>query len=155
MRSKLRFPAAVVLIAIFVSLACTAPTGSLATPTLTPIAIVITNPPTISTSPTAARTVTVRAPIDPPTLTHSATVLAGTPQASTTPCVNESDFVSDVTIPDNTPIRRGETFSKTWRIKNSGTCAWNSQYKFVLINIDDGLAAVDAETSMLPVAAGQ
>lgn len=46
---------------------------------------------------------------------------------------NNSAFISDVTIPDGTQIKAGETFRKTWRIKNSGTCAWNAEYKFFYI----------------------
>ncbi len=33
-------------------------------------------------------------------------------------------FVSDVNVPDNTEIPAGQTFTKTWRVKNDGTCAW-------------------------------
>ncbi|MFT5193662.1 MAG: hypothetical protein ACI9EW_000086 [Cellvibrionaceae bacterium] len=33
-------------------------------------------------------------------------------------------FVRDVTIPDGTVIQQGETFLKTWRIKNNGTTTW-------------------------------
>jgi hypothetical protein len=35
------------------------------------------------------------------------------------------------TIPDGTIIQPGETFQKTWRLKNNGTCTWNSSYKIV------------------------
>ncbi|NLE45469.1 MAG: hypothetical protein GX620_12175 [Chloroflexi bacterium] len=33
-------------------------------------------------------------------------------------------YVADVTIPDNTRIENGEEFTKTWRVRNNGTCAW-------------------------------
>jgi len=35
------------------------------------------------------------------------------------------------TIPDGTIFQPGETFLKTWRLKNNGTCTWNSSYKIV------------------------
>ena len=35
------------------------------------------------------------------------------------------------TIPDGTVMQPGETFWKTWRIKNNGSCTWNSAYKIV------------------------
>ena len=35
------------------------------------------------------------------------------------------------TIPDGTIMQPGETFQKTWRLKNNGTCTWNSSYKIV------------------------
>jgi len=35
------------------------------------------------------------------------------------------------TIPDGTVMQPGETFFKTWRLKNNGSCTWNSAYKIV------------------------
>jgi hypothetical protein len=35
------------------------------------------------------------------------------------------------TVPDGTIMQPGETFRKTWRLKNNGTCTWNSTYKIV------------------------
>jgi hypothetical protein len=35
------------------------------------------------------------------------------------------------TIPDGTVMQPGETFYKTWNIKNNGSCTWNSAYKIV------------------------
>ncbi|HSL46072.1 MAG TPA: NBR1-Ig-like domain-containing protein [Anaerolineales bacterium] len=52
---------------------------------------------------------------------------AGT--GGTTGCYGLS-FVSDVTIPDNTPVTPGQTFTKTWKVRNSGTCAWDAGFKF-------------------------
>jgi len=40
-------------------------------------------------------------------------------------------FVKDVTIPDGTTLAPGETFTKTWRLKNRGTCAWTADYMLV------------------------
>lgn len=37
-----------------------------------------------------------------------------------------AQFVADVTIPDGTNFTPGTAFKKTWRIKNIGSCAWNS-----------------------------
>jgi hypothetical protein len=39
-------------------------------------------------------------------------------------CTNLVTFVSDVNVPDNTTFQPGQTFTKTWRVKNDGTCAW-------------------------------
>ncbi len=43
-------------------------------------------------------------------------------------CTNKASFVADVTIPDNTVVKAGETFTKTWRVSNTGTCIWASDY---------------------------
>lgn len=37
----------------------------------------------------------------------------------------------DITIPDNTSMQPGESFTKTWRLINGGSCAWNSQYSVI------------------------
>ena len=47
-------------------------------------------------------------------------------QAAT--CVDQGSFVQDVTIPDKTILGTGQAFVKTWRIKNTGTCAWGTGY---------------------------
>jgi uncharacterized protein YkwD len=43
-------------------------------------------------------------------------------------CVNKAAFVTDVTIPDNSSVVAGSAFTKTWRIRNDGTCIWWSGY---------------------------
>ncbi len=40
-------------------------------------------------------------------------------------------FVTDVTIADNTNLRPGQAFTKTWQLRNAGTCAWNTGYTLV------------------------
>lgn len=44
---------------------------------------------------------------------------------------NAAAFVADVTIPDGTYINPGAAFVKTWRLKNAGTCTWNTSYGIV------------------------
>jgi hypothetical protein len=51
-----------------------------------------------------------------------------TPGKVGTPICNDSLFVQDVTIPDGTILKPGQDFKKTWRIKNSGFCAWTADY---------------------------
>ena len=46
-------------------------------------------------------------------------------------CTDSASFVEDVTVPDNTNFNHGDAIHKVWRVKNSGTCAWNSQYMLV------------------------
>ena len=36
-----------------------------------------------------------------------------------------AQFVRDVTVPDGTTFLPGATFTKTWRLKNAGTCTWS------------------------------
>ena len=49
----------------------------------------------------------------------------------TTACTNLADFVTDVSIPDNSALPAGEGFRKTWRLRNAGTCTWTSEYALV------------------------
>ncbi len=37
----------------------------------------------------------------------------------------------DVNITDNTQMTPGQSFVKTWKIKNSGTCTWGAGYKII------------------------
>ena len=39
-------------------------------------------------------------------------------------------WLGDVTIPDNTLMKAGEAFTKTWRVQNNGGCAWAPGFTF-------------------------
>jgi len=60
-----------------------------------------------------------------------APVPTATPDPTTTPkpC-SKAEFVSE-TVPDGTVFEPGETFNKSWRVENTGTCTWNTSYKLV------------------------
>ena len=51
-----------------------------------------------------------------------------TAPATTSTCTDNASFVTDVTLNDYTNFDAGETFTKTWRIKNTGTCVWSERY---------------------------
>jgi hypothetical protein len=93
---------------------------------------------------TLTPTITVT-PLPPPTLVNI-TPLATTIVANPTSSCNMMSYVNDVTIPDNTPMTPGQTFTKTWKVKNSGTCAWEAGYKFAFTGGDD----MSGETYTLP-----
>ena len=40
-------------------------------------------------------------------------------------------FVADVNYPDGTTVAPGAAFTKTWRLKNIGTCPWTTSYQLV------------------------
>src|SRR5512138_2778546 len=76
---------------------------------------------------TTARPVTptvtlTRIPINPSTPTIAPATLQ--PPASATSICDAMQFVADVTIPDGTVMTPNQAFTKTWRVKNVGTCAW-------------------------------
>lgn len=47
--------------------------------------------------------------------------------------VDDAAFVDDVTIPDDTLIEAGKRFTKTWRIRNTGTRPWGAGYQLVFV----------------------
>jgi hypothetical protein len=61
------------------------------------------------------------------------------PSATRTVPVNisycdNSAFISDVSIPDGTVIDPRESFTKTWKFKNTGTCEWSTAYAITFIS---------------------
>jgi hypothetical protein len=78
-----------------------------------------------------------------PTATPSgATVTPGGPTVTPTPTIatipptacDKAAFVADVTVPDGTTMYPGQAFTKTWELKNVGTCAWTSAYQLVFVS---------------------
>jgi hypothetical protein len=94
--------------------------------------------PTLTASPTIAPIVTI---------TSSSPVLPQATVAPTRSCYSMA-FVSDVTIPDNTPVTPGQAFTKTWKVVNNGTCAWDAGFKFAFTGGD----AMGGATYTLPAA---
>lgn len=74
-----------------------------------------------STLPPTKQGLTLPTPV-PPTLTLTPDPL--TPASTSESCRDGALFVEDVTIPDNTNLAQGETFTKTWKLQNTGTCDW-------------------------------
>lgn len=62
---------------------------------------------------------------------ETATPVPPTPTTGPAGCTDIATFVSDVTIPDNSPIEAGAGFVKTWRLRNTGTCTWTTLYALV------------------------
>jgi fibronectin type 3 domain-containing protein len=58
-----------------------------------------------------------------------------------------AQFIADVTIPDGTYFSPGATFSKTWRLKNIGTCTWTTGYALVF---DSGSQMGGASSYSMP-----
>jgi uncharacterized protein YkwD len=87
----------------------------------------------ITEAPATTETFTAPPPDTSATATSStpltATPTVGTPRPTNLPdCTNSASFVADVTIPDNTNVAGGTTFTKTWRVSNTGTCIWGPDY---------------------------
>jgi hypothetical protein len=85
-------------------------------------------------SPTAALTI----PASPTLQQLQTPILLPTSPAATgsvTAC-DRAVYLSDVTAPDGTTIPAGQSFTKTWRVSNTGSCAWTATYKLIFISGD-------------------
>jgi hypothetical protein len=51
-------------------------------------------------------------------------------------CSLDAAYVADVSIPDDTVMQPGEAFTKTWRLRNSGTCTWEEGTQLVFVDKD-------------------
>ena len=74
-------------------------------------------------------------PVDPTSSSLSGSTIPTLRQPSARPASN-CDRISpgvplDVTVQDDSTIFKGESFIKTWRLVNSGTCAWTTEYGIV------------------------
>jgi hypothetical protein len=63
--------------------------------------------------------------------------------------------VEDVNYPDNSEVALGANFVKTWRLKNNGTCTWNSGYALVFVRGDSMGGAASLQFTTGTVAPGQ
>jgi hypothetical protein len=45
-----------------------------------------------------------------------------------------ASFVADVHISDGETLKSGATFTKTWRLKNIGSCTWTREYSLVFVS---------------------
>lgn len=85
---------------------------------LTPSA---TETPTPSDTPTPSNT---------PEVTNTVAPTSGSPGSGAGGC-DAMAFVADVTVPDGENIAPNTAFVKTWRLRNSGTCTWNTNYSVI------------------------
>jgi hypothetical protein len=49
-------------------------------------------------------------------------------------CGDAAGFVRDVTIPDGARLDPRESFHKTWRLRNDGSCTWTADYDLVFLS---------------------
>jgi len=94
-----------------------------------------------------------------PTVTPTVTGTLPTPTQTRTATpppsgCDKAQFIKDVTVPDGTPFAPNAPFTKTWRLKNIGTCTWTTGY---LLMFDSGEKMGGPDTAAMPttVAPGQ
>ena len=110
---------AFILLTALIIVAC-----SIKAPVETPMRTVAETLEIPITGPTAGVPATSTFP-PPPEFTSA----PESPRSTNSPdCTNSAVFVTDVTIPDNSEMVGDTVFTKTWRIANTGTCIWASDY---------------------------
>jgi polar amino acid transport system substrate-binding protein len=97
------------------------------------------------------------------TLARLAQAYGLTPPPALVPgCINDMTFVADVTYDDKDmtappEVTANQPFVKTWRVQNSGTCAWDTSYRLVYAYGNSDYAQMGGQPTNVPqaVAPGQ
>lgn len=93
-------------------------------------------------TPTPFRPPTQIAPTAPlPTLTPIPEIYVPPPTPTFTPtpvgpCVNDLQFISDLTVPDGTSVAAGSSIDKQWLVENTGACDWDATYYLIWVGGD-------------------
>jgi hypothetical protein len=87
----------------------------------------------LAATSTPAATVTPLASFTAAATSTGGVAFGTAPSTGATASCYGLSFVSDVTIPDNTPVTAGQAFTKTWKVKNAGSCAWDAGFKFSFV----------------------
>jgi len=94
---------------------------------VTPTSTTAGGQPVVETTATPAGAVGAPTSAAAPSLTPMLPVSSTSTGSTTTSCYN-SKYVADVSIPDGTVFKPGDSFRKVWRIQNSGTCKWDQGF---------------------------
>ena len=88
----------------------------------------------LSATPLPGATTSTSTPGLPVPATQTPTphpISTNTPVATPTTYCSIMQFVADITYPDGTVVSPGAAFTKTWRLKNVGTCTWTPSYAVI------------------------
>ncbi len=86
-----------------------------ATPTAEPVVVGVDAAPAVEPTPTPTEASTSEEPAQP-----AQPIVTQDPD-----CEDQAVFIKDVNVPDGTFYNPGAKFTKTWQVKNSGTCTWS------------------------------
>lgn len=157
-------PVWLVIVSLFVLLVSCRPAPAVATPTPEPDMILTAAASTVEVRLTElARPADTKtppptntpAPVTPtrsPTLTPTLFLLPTITPTGGTPGGDQAAFVADLTIPDGTDLSPGERFTKSWRLSNTGTSVWTSNYALAFLGGSqmDGPNAVSLTQTVNP-----
>jgi hypothetical protein len=113
-------------------------------------------------TPTPFRPPTIEPPLIEPTLiiqpTKQVVIVQSTPLPTILPttdpenCANDLNYISDITISDNSFVSFGSSMDKQWLVENSGTCNWDSSYR--LRHLGGAQLGAPEEVMLYPARAG-
>ncbi|MCX6071342.1 MAG: NBR1-Ig-like domain-containing protein [Chloroflexi bacterium] len=98
--------------------------------------------------PTAAATVVLQ--VEPALAPTEAPIPL--PPTSTAFCVNDAQFMEDLTLPDGTEVLPGAALDKRWLVLNRGECAWGPEHR--LVQIGDSRIEGPGALALYPAVAG-
>ena len=110
----------------------------------------------LETKPAASQIVPTDSGISTATPNPDLTLSPGVPATAATEVVKTPDtpcdlgmagIPIDVTIPDDTVMAPGYTYTKIWRIKNAGTCTWTAAYSVAFFSGEQMSAAANVPLS--------
>lgn len=149
---KKRSPLIFLLFTSFI-FACNLPAGATPTPEgsiFTQAALTIT-----AAASTEEQPATIPAETSTPLPTSAIATATQAAAVTNTPICNQASFVSDVSIPDNANITVDKGFTKTWRLRNVGTCTWTSGYQIIFDSGDQMNGPSSQQLTNGTVAPGQ
>lgn len=107
------------------------------TPLNTPTSIATSTPLSLPSPlpPAAATQAIIITPIVYPSVTGTQYTATPNPSALASGC-NNLGWLRDESVPDGTVLKPGETFTKTWKVANTGTCDWVYLYRLAFVSGD-------------------
>ena len=130
MKNNIRLYHLLIILALF-SGACNLPSGTNGTDTASTAAAQTIEALLSATPAIAAISTSTFTPAAVPATLTPIPILTNTPAVPPTSNCNVMQFVTDVTYPDGAIVTPGQNFTKTWRLKNAGTCTWTPSYAVV------------------------
>jgi Ig-like domain from next to BRCA1 gene len=86
----------------------------------------------IATQLSATPTLSFSIPTSSPIAVNTFTSVPPLSPAPVSRC-DAATFIADVTYPDGSTVPLGGSFTKIWRLQNTGTCTWTNSYAFVYV----------------------
>jgi hypothetical protein len=84
--------------------------------------------PTATQPPPPTDTPAPVTPTQQPTVTPTLSLLSTITPTGGPAGGDKAEYVADITIPDGTDLAPGAAFTKTWRVQNTGTSVWTTNY---------------------------